>query len=189
MNKSRSLKETYWNMNQPLSVWNNPGKQLQYYRRFLQDNKTNVIMISDQLTEIKNRPKLNDAHFFYMMGQILRIKYHIDSSSLSCILESFFDNIYTCDGRLIYPHELKLLSNDNNQFVFYAVMMDTEIDKKIYPLDRNNRIRKDDQVSFLFNSHPQFHSLSALSCPECIRQQQTFLFNSNQEFIEHHVDK
>jgi len=77
-----------------------------------------------------------------MMGQILRIKYRIDSSSISCILEVFFDNIYSmyfpihhfilyifclskaCDGRLVYPHELKLLSNDKNLFVFYAVMMD-----------------------------------------------------------------
>ena len=80
-----------------------------------------------------------------MMEQILRIKYHTDPSSLSCILESFFDSIYSmydtrisfigmliwfvlilfqaCDGRLVYPHELRLLSNDN-LFVFYAVMMD-----------------------------------------------------------------
>lgn len=81
-------------------------------------------------------------NFFDTMGQILRIKYHTDPSSLSCILEVFFSNIYSmlscslsysiisfrflsaCDGRLIHPHELKLLSDNNNFFVFYAIMMD-----------------------------------------------------------------
>ena len=42
-----------------------------------------------------DRAKLNDVHFFDMMGQILRIKYHVDPSSLSCILEAFFGNIYS----------------------------------------------------------------------------------------------
>jgi hypothetical protein len=54
MNKTKSLKETYWRINQPISIWNNAGKQLEYYRRFIQDNKTNEIMITDQLTEIKS---------------------------------------------------------------------------------------------------------------------------------------
>ncbi|CAF0805458.1 unnamed protein product [Adineta ricciae] len=187
MIRSKSLRETSWRMNQSLSVWNNADRRLEYYRRFIQDNKTNVIMLSDQLTEIKSRPKLQSAHFFYMMEQILRVKYHTDPSSLSCILESFFDSIYTCDGRLVYPHELRLLSNDN-LFVFYAVMMDTKVDKQIYPLNKNNRIRHGDQIYFLFNNHPQFHSLSALSCPECIRNEKTFLFDINQEIIERHVD-
>ncbi len=42
-----------------------------------------------------DRPKQDDVHFFDLMGQILRIKYHIDPSSLSCILETIFDNIYS----------------------------------------------------------------------------------------------
>ncbi|CAF1285702.1 unnamed protein product [Adineta steineri] len=181
MNRTISLKETYWKLTESIVNWNNANKQLEYYRRFIPDNKTNEIMINDQLTAIQNRPKIDAFHFFDMMGPVLRIKYHVDSSSLSCILEQFFDDIYTCDGRLIYPHELQLLSGENNLFVFYAVMMDTTIDKQIYPLETNNRIRQGDQIFYLFNNHPQFSSLSALSCPGCVHPDQPYLFNNPEQ--------
>lgn len=87
-----------------------------------------------------------------MMAPVLRIKYHVDPSSLSCILESFLGHIYSknafhtsfissdrfclflaCEGRFVHPHELKLLSDDNNRFVFYAVMIDVRVnDEEIW---------------------------------------------------------
>lgn len=54
-------------------------------------NQTNVFVFSFHL----DRPKSGDLHFFEMMGPILRMKYHVDPSSLSCILEFFFNHIYS----------------------------------------------------------------------------------------------
>ncbi|CAF5100712.1 unnamed protein product [Rotaria sp. Silwood1] len=54
MNKTKSLKETYWNINLPISVWVSTGKKLEYYRRFIQYNETNEIMNTDQLMKIKS---------------------------------------------------------------------------------------------------------------------------------------
>ena len=42
-----------------------------------------------------DRPKLNDIQFFDMMGQVIRVKYRIDPTSLSCILEVFFGKIFS----------------------------------------------------------------------------------------------
>ena len=124
MNESRSLNESYWNMTEPLASWNSAEKQLEFYRRFVLNNNTNEMMVTDQLIEMKSkkqsesrrtysdehdslprrsiafvsildRPRLNDVYFFDMMGQILRVKYHVDPSSLSCILEVFFGDIYS----------------------------------------------------------------------------------------------
>jgi hypothetical protein len=58
MNQTKSLKETFWKMNQPLSIWNNAGKQLEYYRRFIQDDKGTEVMITDQLADIQSEWKV-----------------------------------------------------------------------------------------------------------------------------------
>jgi len=54
MNQTKSLKETYKKINQPIKIWNNDGKQPEYYRRFIRDNQKNQIMITDQLIDIKS---------------------------------------------------------------------------------------------------------------------------------------
>ncbi|CAF0980126.1 unnamed protein product [Rotaria sordida] len=186
MNKTKSLKETYWNINQSISIWVSTGKQLEYYQRFIQDNNIDEIINNDQLMKIKDRPQSNDVHFFNSINPILRIKYHTDPSSLSCILEDFFDNIYTCNGQLVYPHELKLLSNDKNQFMFYAVMVNTTIEKHIYPLETNHHIRHGDQLVFLFNNHPQM--ISFTSCTDCRYPEQTDILNNDKSLTEEKLD-
>ncbi|CAF3366649.1 unnamed protein product [Rotaria sp. Silwood1] len=186
MNKTKSLKETYWNINLPISVWVSTGKKLEYYRRFIQNNETNEIMNTDQLMKIKNRPQLNDVDFFNMINPILRMKYHTDPSSLSCILEDFFDNLYTCNGQLIYPHELKFLSNDKYQFIFYAILVNTTIEKQIYPLATDNHIRYGEQLFFLFNNHPRILSLSP--CTDCLTSEQTLILNSDQRLMKEKTD-
>lgn len=55
MNKTKSLNETLWKSDQPILIWNNDGKQPDYYRRFIQDTKTNEIIVTDQLMEIKSK--------------------------------------------------------------------------------------------------------------------------------------
>jgi hypothetical protein len=57
MNKTISFKETRLKINQPILIWNNDGKQPEYYRRFIQDNKKNQIMVTDLLAEIKSEKK------------------------------------------------------------------------------------------------------------------------------------
>jgi hypothetical protein len=57
MNQTKSLKESTWKLNQPIAMWNNAEKQLEYYRRFIQDNRTNEIMISDQLMDLKSNER------------------------------------------------------------------------------------------------------------------------------------
>ncbi|CAF4211982.1 unnamed protein product [Rotaria sp. Silwood2] len=186
MHKTKSLKETYWNINQLISRWVSTGKRLEYYRRFIQDNKTNEIMNTDQLKKIKDRPQSHDVRFFNSINPVIRMKYHTDPSSLSCILEDFFDNLYTCNGQLIYPHELSLLSNDQNQFIFYAVMVNTTVEKQIYPLATDNHIRHDDQLFFLFDNHPRIIPLSL--CTDCLHPEQTNIFNNKQKLDEEKID-
>lgn len=57
MNKTKFFKETRLKINQPILIWNNDGKQPEYYRRFIQDNKKNQIMITDLLMEIKSEKR------------------------------------------------------------------------------------------------------------------------------------
>jgi hypothetical protein len=40
-----------------MSKWNNAGRQLQYYRRFIQHNHSNEIMLTDQLTAMKSKTR------------------------------------------------------------------------------------------------------------------------------------
>jgi hypothetical protein len=58
MNKTKLLKETLLKMNQPISIWNNDGKQPEYYRRFILDNQKHQIMITDRLSEIKSEQEI-----------------------------------------------------------------------------------------------------------------------------------
>ena len=55
INGSTSLKETLWRINQPISIWNNDGRQLEYYRRFISRLKNNEIILTDQLANIKSK--------------------------------------------------------------------------------------------------------------------------------------
>lgn len=52
-----------------------------------------------------------------------------------CISFKHFEFLLACDGRVVYPHELKLLSDDHYFFVFYAVMMDVRIRDSFFLLD------------------------------------------------------
>ncbi len=53
MNKTKSL----WKMNQQIFEWKNDGKHPEYYRRFSPETKTNEIISTDQLMEIKSKRK------------------------------------------------------------------------------------------------------------------------------------
>ena len=55
MNGTKSLNDSHWNMAEPLSSWNSAEKQLEFYRRFIQNNKTNEMMVTDQLIELKSK--------------------------------------------------------------------------------------------------------------------------------------
>lgn len=109
-----------------------------------------------------------------------------------------------CDGRLIFPEEIKLLSDDNEQFVFYAVLMDvksklsqkekfssdflfvvqTPTEKQIFPLGTNNYVQQADQIYFLFNNHPQYNAFTSGSCKNCEKQHEVFLLDNQQLQIE-----
>jgi hypothetical protein len=58
INRTKILKTTISKTNQPILIWNNDGKQPEYYRRFIQDNQKNQVMITDQFLEIKSEPKI-----------------------------------------------------------------------------------------------------------------------------------
>jgi len=62
MNKTKLLKETLSKINQPISIWNNDGKQPEYYRRFILDNQKHQIMITDQFSEIKSEQEIQYLH-------------------------------------------------------------------------------------------------------------------------------
>ena len=55
MNETKSLNDSYWNMTEPLSSWNSAEKQLEFYRRFIQNNSTSEMMVTDQLVEMKSK--------------------------------------------------------------------------------------------------------------------------------------
>jgi hypothetical protein len=55
INRTKSFKETLWKIPQPILIWDNIGKQPAYYRRFIQTNQTNELIITDQLSEIKSK--------------------------------------------------------------------------------------------------------------------------------------
>ncbi len=56
-------------------------------------------------------------------------------------------------------------------------------------MNTNNHIRYGDQIFFLFNNHPQFNSLSSLTCADCPQTEQTYVLNNNQGEIEKETDK
>lgn len=112
MNQTKSNRHTHTKPSQPTGgIASNNDKLPRFYRRFDSETNINELMMNDQFSEIKSlivfflksknsnmnldRPKINDVNFFDMMGQVLRIKYHTDPSSLSCILEVFFGPIYS----------------------------------------------------------------------------------------------
>ncbi len=74
-------------------------------------------------------------------------------------------------------------------FKFIFLYFKTTTEKQIYPVDTNNRMKPGEQIFFLFNNHPQFNSLSSLTCKDCVRQDQTYVFNNNQEQIEQNPDE
>ena len=55
MNETKSLNESCWNMTEPLSTWNSAEKQLEFYRRFIQNTNTNEMIVTDQLVEMKSK--------------------------------------------------------------------------------------------------------------------------------------
>lgn len=157
----RNLTETRERISGSTDRWNSADNRLEFYRRFPDEESLDPDKFSERLSEIRSekklcfcfekqfssfsdRQKVSDSNFFEMMGQILRVKYHVDPSSLSCVLEVFFGEIFcekdkkndfagfsfttrfsACDGRRIFPNELKLLSNEN-QFFFYAILIDVK---------------------------------------------------------------
>ena len=54
INGSKSLKSTLWKITQPVMIWNNDGRQPEYYRRFIPIPKSNEIISMDQLVNIKS---------------------------------------------------------------------------------------------------------------------------------------
>ena len=53
----------------------------------------------------------------------------------------------------------------------------------------NNHVRHGDQIFFLFNNHPQFNSLTSLTCTDCASTDQTYIVNNNHEQIEQNTDR
>lgn len=55
INGSKPLKSTLWKITQPVLIWNNDGRQLEYYRRFIPIPKSNEIISMDQIVNIKSK--------------------------------------------------------------------------------------------------------------------------------------
>ncbi|CAF3593820.1 unnamed protein product [Rotaria socialis] len=182
MNKTQPLQATYEKFNRSMSEWIGDKKQIEYYQRFIHDTKTSDAMKNNQLMKIKNRPKSNDAQMFTTIRPVLQIKYNIDPLSISCLLEDFFGKIHTCDGRLIYPNELKILFNDKHHVVFYAIVLNATKETQIHPIAASHHARPHEQLFLIFNNDPELHSRR--SCPDCIHFEQTFVLNNDLKIIE-----
>ncbi|CAF3629377.1 unnamed protein product [Rotaria socialis] len=182
MNKTQPLQATYEKFNRSMSEWIGDKKQIEYYQRFIHDTKTSDAMKNNQLMKIKNRPKSNDAQMFTTIRPVLQIKYNIDPQSISCLLEDFFGKIHTCDGRLIYPNELKILFNDKHHVVFYAIVLNATKETQIHPIAASHHARPHEQLFLIFNNDPELHSRR--SCPDCIHFEQTFVLNNDLKIIE-----
>ncbi|CAF4140653.1 unnamed protein product, partial [Rotaria socialis] len=184
MNKTQPLQATYEKFNRSMSEWIGDKKQIEYYQRFIHDTKTSDAMKNNQLMKIKSehRPKSNDAQMFTTIRPVLQIKYNIDPLSISCLLEDFFGKIHTCDGRLIYPNELKILFNDKHHVVFYAIVLNATKETQIHPIAASHHARPHEQLFLIFNNDPELHSRR--SCPDCIHFEQTFVLNNDLKIIE-----
>ncbi|CAF1509900.1 unnamed protein product [Rotaria magnacalcarata] len=182
MNKAKPLQESYEKFNRSMSEWIGDKKQIEYYQRFIHATKTREAMKNNQLMKIKNRPKSNDARIFTAITPVLRFKYNIDPLSISCLLEDFFGKIHTCDGRLIYPNELKIISNDKHQSVFYAIILNVSKETQIHPISASHHSRPQEQLFLIFNNDPE--PVSRSSCSDCIHVEQTFVLNNDLKIVE-----
>lgn len=54
MSESKLLKENHWNNTQPISLWFNQGRKIEYYRRFVPDNKINKTVKHDLIRRIRS---------------------------------------------------------------------------------------------------------------------------------------
>ncbi|CAM2719482.1 unnamed protein product [Rotaria socialis] len=141
-----------------------------------------VKLNSRKISKVCDRPKSNDAQMFTTIRPVLQIKYNIDPLSISCLLEDFFGKIHTCDGRLIYPNELKILFNDKHHVVFYAIVLNATKETQIHPIAASHHARPHEQLFLIFNNDPELHSRR--SCPDCIHFEQTFVLNNDLKIIE-----